>query len=90
MTRQDPAKGKDSPPFGQESDRASLDDMLQGYTISNARAMALDSITGSIEVGKAADLIILPQDIHTIDTYDIHNLSPDIVYIDGKQAYPQQ
>ncbi len=55
--------GKDTPVFGQKSDRASVADMIKGYTIHNAKQIGIASETGSIEVGKSADFIVLPSNI---------------------------
>ncbi len=83
-TRQDPELGKDTPVFGQKSDRASVKDMVKGYTISNAKQMSMADETGSIEVGKSADFIVLPSDIFEIDVYEIHKIEPLSVYFKGK------
>ncbi len=83
-TRQDPALGKNTPVFGQKSDRASVSNMIKGYTINNAKAMGIDKKTGSIELGKSADFIILSNDLSKIDVYNIAKQSPLKVYFKGK------
>ncbi|PID41350.1 MAG: hypothetical protein CSB48_14890 [Proteobacteria bacterium] len=85
VTRQDPALGKDTPVFGQESDRASVADMIKGYTINNAKQMGIANETGSIEVGKSADLVILPAAIFETDIYDISKIEPSEIYFKGKR-----
>ncbi|PID48127.1 MAG: hypothetical protein CR967_01600 [Proteobacteria bacterium] len=83
-TRQDPKLGKDTPVFGQKSDRASVGNMIKGYTISNAKAMGIEKQTGSIEVGKSADFMVLSKDLLKIDVYEISKQSPLKVYFKGK------
>ncbi len=38
-------------------------DAIDAYTINGARLMQQDDITGSLEVGKKADFIVLDQDL---------------------------
>lgn len=45
------------------SESISIEDAIDAYTINGARAMRHADITGSLEVGKKADLIIINQDI---------------------------
>jgi hypothetical protein len=44
-----------------------IDDVMAAYTINAARALKQDATTGSIEVGKLADLVILDQDPWQVD-----------------------
>ncbi len=83
-TRKDPKLGKNTPVFGQKSDRVSVENMIKGYTINNAKAMGIDKKTGSIELGKSADFIILSNDLSKIDVYNIAKQSPLKVYFKGK------
>ncbi|MBY5922006.1 amidohydrolase [Ferrimonas balearica] len=46
-----------------ESERVDFADMVAAYTINGARALRQNDITGSIEVGKRADMIILDRNI---------------------------
>ncbi len=84
VTRQDPKQPNPATVFGQEHDRASVKDMIEGYTINNANQLAMADKIGSIEVGKSADFIILPSDILKMNVRDIHKLKPIAVYFQGK------
>ncbi len=59
--------------------------MIKGYTINNARQMGIANETGSIEVGKSADLVILPANIFETDVYDISEIEPSEVYFKGNR-----
>jgi predicted amidohydrolase YtcJ len=43
--------------------RMRIEDLIDAYTINGARALRQDHLTGSLEVGKKADLVIINQDI---------------------------
>jgi len=58
MTRQLPGQ----PPLG-PSERLTLDQVIDAYTINAARSLGRDDEIGSIETGKSADFIVLDQDI---------------------------
>ncbi|TWH49532.1 amidohydrolase [Sporomusa sp. KB1] len=51
-------------------------------TINGARALGLDGITGSLETGKRADMVILDKNILTIPAHEIH--STEILETIGK------
>lgn len=53
-------------------------DMLQMATIGGARALNLDHLIGSVEVGKAADLIAI--DLNTPALQPLHDLHAQLVY----------
>ncbi len=82
-TRQEPKLGKDTPVFGQVDDRISVENMVKGYTINNAKAMGIAKYTGSIKIGKDADFMVLDKDIFKINKYDIGKMQPSEVYFKG-------
>jgi predicted amidohydrolase YtcJ len=45
------------------SQRMRIEDLIDAYTINGARALRQGHLTGSLEVGKKADLVIINQDI---------------------------
>jgi hypothetical protein len=49
--------------------------------------MQQDTITGSLEVGKRADLIVLDRDILTIDPETIDATKVLATYLDGRLVY---
>lgn len=55
--------GKDYWAAMNKKERMRIEDLLDAYTINGARALRQDGITGSLEVGKKADLVIINQDI---------------------------
>jgi len=65
----------------------SLGDMIESYTISGAYQRFLDELTGSIAVGKSADLVILNSDLESIDTMEIENTRVLRTYFKGKPVY---
>lgn len=59
-------------PAGNETvDCLSLDEMLESYTCAGAYQLFLENITGSIEPGKSADILILDRDLSKTDDMDI-------------------
>ena len=48
--------------------------MIKSFTANNAYALFLDNFTGTIEAGKYADLVILDQDLFSIDPQDIDSV----------------
>ena len=65
---------------GEAPERVKLScaDVLRFATIEGARANGLDHVTGSIEVGKSADIVILSND--TLATMPINNPFGTVVY----------
>ncbi len=83
-TRQEAEVGREAPIFSPESARATVAQMIQGYTLNNAIQMGLDDTLGSLEAGKLADFVVLPDNLLEMDVYDIHNVVPSAVYMNGK------
>lgn len=57
-----------------KNDRASLMDMIKSFTINGAYALFLDELTGTIEAGKYADLVILEQDLFEVAPINISSV----------------
>ena len=68
-------------------ERIPLETAIDAYTINAAYAMKQDKITGSIEVGKRADLVVLDRDILTIDPETIDATKVLATYLDGRLIY---
>src|SRR5262245_58223880 len=71
-------------------ERIPLETAIDAYTINAAYAMKQDKITGSIEVGKRADLVVLDRDILTTDPETIEDTKVVATYLDGRLVYSAQ
>ena len=67
--------------------KISIEDAIKCYTINSAYAAFEENIKGSIEVGKLADLIVLSDDILTIDPIKIKDAEVVMTIFDGKVIY---
>jgi predicted amidohydrolase YtcJ len=65
----------------------SVEDAIKCYTINSAYASFEENIKGTIETGKLADLIILSDDILTIDPNKIKDAKVEMTMFDGKVIY---
>jgi hypothetical protein len=70
-----------------ENERMTLVEMLKAYTINAAYLMHQENLTGSIEVGKAADLIILERNLYDIPIEEISEVRVLETIIEGKTVY---
>lgn len=61
--------------------------ILAGYTINGAYVNFQEHETGSIEVGKAADLIVLDRNLFEIPAHEIHRVKVLLTLLDGKEVY---
>jgi predicted amidohydrolase YtcJ len=67
--------------------KISVADAIKCYTINSAYAAFEENIKGSIEPGKLADLVVLTEDILTIDPVEIINVKVDKTIFDGEVIY---
>jgi predicted amidohydrolase YtcJ len=67
--------------------KISVQDAIKCYTINNAYASFEENIKGSITEGKLADVVILSEDILTIDPVKIWNVTVDCTILGGKKIY---
>lgn len=76
-----------SQPSWLPQERASLAEMIAAYTIGGAYLMRQETETGSIEVGKAADLIVLDRDLFEVDPHSIHLVEIDLTMLEGTVVF---
>ncbi len=60
---------------------------LEIYTINGARVMQLGDVTGSVEVGKSADLIVLERNLFDIPADEIADTKVLTTYFEGQPVY---
>jgi len=70
-----------------EEQALTREEALRTYTINNAVAVFEDDIKGSLTPGKLADLVVLSDDILTIDAPDILNAQVDLTILGGAVVY---
>jgi len=70
-------------------ERVSLDDMITSFTINGAYANFLEKETGSIEVGKKADLVVLDNNLFKIPVEGILETKIAMTFLEGKVVYQQ-
>jgi hypothetical protein len=70
--------------------RVDLETALQIVTINGAHAMELEKVTGSIEVGKDADLIVLKKNLFKIPVEKIIDTKVERTVLKGKTVYPRK
>jgi len=61
--------------------------MLDAYTRNAARLLGHDDITGSIETGKRADIVVLDRDIFAIPAEELSEVRVDMTLLDGGIVY---
>jgi predicted amidohydrolase YtcJ len=70
-----------------KNERISLMEMIKSFTINNAYALFMDSETGSLETGKLADLVVLEQDLFSVNPVDIAQVKAVMTFFGGKMVY---
>ena len=65
-----------------------LPQALAAYTIGAAYAMGLEKETGSIEVGKRADLVVLDSNVFEVPVRRLGQTRVLMTLLDGKPVYP--
>lgn len=68
-------------------ERATLDQMIASFTINGAAANFLETVTGSIEVGKMADLIVLDKNLFKIPVNEIGAAKVILTFFGGREVF---
>jgi predicted amidohydrolase YtcJ len=88
ITRDDPF-GPSSPGdfevFGDE--HVDLATMIDAYTINGAWQLHAEDTSGSIEVGKRADVVVFDRSLFEIDAPEISEANVDLTIFDGRVVY---
>jgi predicted amidohydrolase YtcJ len=64
-----------------------LESAVRAYTINPAIAMGIDALTGSLEPGKSADLIVLNQNVFDVPADRIGKTTIETTYFEGRAVY---
>ena len=85
ITRRNPAQ----PQLGQLAPNQAIDlaTAIEVFTINGAYNLVFEDVTGSIEVGKSADFIILNQNLFKVPASDIHKTKVLRTVLQGKTVY---
>jgi len=67
--------------------KISIEEAIKCYTLNAAYASFEENLKGSIEVGKLADMVILSEDILTIDPVKIKEVKVDMTIFNGEIIY---
>jgi predicted amidohydrolase YtcJ len=70
--------------------KISVDETVRAYTWGSAYAEFQEAIKGSIEVGKVGDVVILSDDIFTIDPVKIWDTKVLYTIVDGRVVYEKK
>lgn len=86
MTRQIPEDGPEGPTFVPE-ERIDVEAVVKGYTTNAAAGAWRGDTTGSLSVGKFADLIILDRDIFHADPYELGETEVQLTMLEGGDVH---
>ena len=76
-----------SGPAWNPGELATLEQMLEAYTINGAWLARQEDETGSIEAGKAADLVVLERNLFDVDPLEIHGVRVLLTLLEGEEVY---
>ncbi|MFN7914283.1 MAG: amidohydrolase [Vicinamibacterales bacterium] len=72
-----------------EDQKITRQEALKGLTISNAWLTFEEKTKGSIEVGKFADMVLLPEDLMTVEAKKVEQMQVLMTIVGGKIVYQQ-
>ncbi len=85
ITRRDPLTNESAPFLDHQ--RVGLSAALKAYTLNSAYINFIEHETGSIEVGKQADLTVLDKNLFDLKSSEISEASVLLTLIDGQRVY---
>ena len=88
MTRRDPYGVQAGELWPEQA--VTLEDALRIFTINGAVAGKHADRTGTIEVGKSADFIVLDRNIFQVPVEDISETQVVLTVVSGQEVYSQE
>jgi predicted amidohydrolase YtcJ len=79
-------KGESGKVFG-PGEAVSMKEALIMYTRNGAFLTREEKIKGTLEPGKVADLLVLPEDLLTVSPEKVLNMKVDMTVVGGKVLY---
>jgi predicted amidohydrolase YtcJ len=70
--------------------KISVSEAVHAYTYQAAYASHEEDIKGSLEPGKLADLVVLSDDIFSIDPVSIEDVKVDMTIFDGEVIFERE
>ncbi len=61
--------------------------MIRIYTLTGAELLFMEKTTGSLEVGKVADIVVIEKDIRKVPVKEIHKTRPLMTMFAGRMVY---
>ncbi|MDP3058526.1 MAG: amidohydrolase family protein, partial [bacterium] len=68
-------------------ERLTVEEAVQAYTYGPAYAANQEHVAGTLELGKLGDMVVLDQDLFTIDPLDIYKTEILLTVVAGKVVY---
>lgn len=81
-------KGMSGEVYGPD-EAITMEEAIRGYTILGAYLNREEDVKGSLEPGKVADMIVLSDDLLTIDPEQIMAVTVEQTYVNGELVYQQ-
>jgi predicted amidohydrolase YtcJ len=70
-------------------ERLTVEQAIRAQTIDAAWQLFADDVTGSLEVGKYADMVVLSADPRAVPPEEIADLEVRATFLAGLQVYPK-
>ncbi|MGH7534823.1 MAG: amidohydrolase family protein, partial [Gemmatimonadales bacterium] len=88
ITHRQPDRARQAP--WNPAERVDLATMIALYTINAAYANHQERETGSVEVGKLADLVVLERNLFEVPAAKIHQVRVSLTLLEGKAVYRRE
>ncbi|MBW4720287.1 amidohydrolase [Saccharothrix obliqua] len=85
VTRQDPAGTHPGALWPEQA--ITLAEAVEAFTLSGARAMGVDDVTGSLTPGKSADFVVLDRDPFEGPVSDVHRTAVTETWFAGRRVF---